>query len=444
MPTIIVNGQTAFHPAFDADKIRVFFTGLKAIGCSHFFDSAQFSFNGIEFDAKNFLCEQMPNEETIYCTFFGDKLGSGSFGEVYSVIAKVKVTPTSYEPYDDYSQKAVKVQTHCTCDPNIKAPTPHLHNPIERLKDENEISAEVPHLGVMPATQINIPNTIYSYMFMNRFKGEELYNLLERDQTKKSILSLRERILLSLELLRALETQVSKLRIIHGDIKPENIMIESIENPGNDNTFAINIVDYCFAKKLPPEIQEIADIVPSGSPCYIAPEILMPKPKTSPASDLYSLYRVLQCVWGGVDSSYYDGLKGHLKFMVKTNKVENLFNGLPKDQRETLSKLGLGDEIKKLIQQGLDNNQSRRGTVEDSIRAFELIHDRFMATGPCAAPQLQQHVMGSSAAAAAASGPVNSGPRVIETTLVFFKPLAPGDTPADDKHNIAPSLHTSN
>lgn len=394
MPKITVDAKTTFNPLSDLAKISAFYTRLAAAdqtncgrqivvneplsyNCAYYTLADNLTCNGMEFSVgQNFLCKKAVGKEAYHCVFIGHQLGEGFFAKVYSVDTIVEVTPSSYLPYGGYAQpKVIKEQAHCAC----TKPLTHCgeyHNPIDTLKQEYMASAKINYLGV-ETPQVVRKSTNISYTVMNELSGIELNKVILDDEEKVNILTIKERMDLTLELYKALK-QVSDLGVIHRDLKPANIMVNMAK------PISVKILDYGFAKNLPIGQKSLVVSEASGTPIYVAPEIFRSPIIISPATDLYSVTRVLLRLWGGFDSSFR-GIDEHKLFMRRNIKVINLFRLLPKEQLVEISSFGLAEDIKALFEQGLMREREERGTVEEAITTFERICSNYAHKGQSAA-----------------------------------------------------------
>ena len=74
---------------------------------------------------------------------------------------------------------------------------------------------------------------------------------------------------------------IHRIGFIHGDMKPENVVVFFKEN----NKFVFKLVDLGMAKPIGTTVHD-----KSGSPAYVAPELMTAEPVTIEAScDLFSL-----------------------------------------------------------------------------------------------------------------------------------------------------------
>lgn len=124
-----------------------------------------------------------------------------------------------------------------------------------------------------------------SLIFMHRMPGENLFDILTEER-KGSAISLDIRLLLSIEIVRAIRLQTVERGIVHRDIKPENIMVDFIEG------IRINLVDYAFGRDI-----DTLDRLCPGTPWFAAPEILNGQLDQTPAVDVFSTARTLLMLW---------------------------------------------------------------------------------------------------------------------------------------------------
>lgn len=141
----------------------------------------------------------------------------------------------------------------------------------KRFWHESQIAARFLHPAVMPVRAIGEwQNTLY--LVMDYHPGQTLRTILkQRKLTLQEVESLAKQMLTCL-------ADAHKVGLIHGDIKPANLMIKQEEQQ-----LKLSIVDFGLASTAEEEtIKEAA-----GTPNYMAPELLLGDPP-SPISDLYS------------------------------------------------------------------------------------------------------------------------------------------------------------
>lgn len=157
---------------------------------------------------------------------------------------------------------------------------------------------------------------ITSIMVLNRIEGIEFFDLLRIIMAQNNV-SCYLRFILTLELFRAFNEQVFQKNIIHGDLKPENLIIIGGEGTTPDTFVAINdlsnknfvpawklnVIDFEGAEHL--GINRSRLIVTGA---YTAPETLLAakQPYSSQGypsvddekTDLFSVAQIIACVWG--------------------------------------------------------------------------------------------------------------------------------------------------
>ena len=150
--------------------------------------------------------------------------------------------------------------------------------------EELRIAQHVRHLRSMH------PEVAYSHNSKNKrcyvmraVEGQSLEAFLQQNPN----LSIDKRFKISIYLLRALEKEFHDLRIIHRDVKPDNVIINPV-------TLKVHFIDTDLALHGRKE-----DIV-AGTGAYAAPEAILNPESISTAADVYSLGLLLRSdLWGG-------------------------------------------------------------------------------------------------------------------------------------------------
>lgn len=216
-----------------------------------------------------------------------ERLGGGGMGEVYRA--------------EDTKLK------RCVA---IKRVAPGLQGTVElrqRLLREAERASALqdPHVA---AVYDVLEENEEVFLVMEYVAGQTLRQRLSRP------LSLDEFLSLAPQCCRALET-AHQHGILHGDIKPENIVISDNGN--------VKILDFGLARTFVPatvsrseEATTTASRVLSGTPSYMAPEILLEKP-TDQRVDIFSLGVVFYECLAGVSPFRAD------TFIATTDRILN-------------------------------------------------------------------------------------------------------------------------
>jgi len=143
---------------------------------------------------------------------------------------------------------------------------------MSKFKNEARTQAQMNHPNIVTIFCLNIFNDQY-VLTMEFISGKSVEELLEA----KKMFSIKEALFLWKQILRGL--QYAHIRnIIHGDIKPSNIMVSKYNE--------IKISDFGIAKILGTNTDSIFEI-PYGTPRYSSPEQILGQ-KIDFRSDIYS------------------------------------------------------------------------------------------------------------------------------------------------------------
>lgn len=211
-------------------------------------------------------------------------LGEGGSGTVNSLAGKLVLAADHRleRKIHDRKEKIIKKQS-------VRS--------VEDISDEMKLTIKSAHLRARnsPAELLQ-PHDFYHYMVMKKFP-DHLDQMMGSEQAMGGALkwSLGDRYLLSLRLLEGLKKQLFDKKIIHGDIKPENICLDV----GKLN---VRIIDVGTGRKTGSTKDKIGYSVHYEAPELLArdhPEFLSPEGKRAQeASDVFSMGRVLARLWG--------------------------------------------------------------------------------------------------------------------------------------------------
>jgi hypothetical protein len=179
-----------------------------------------------------------------------NRLGEGGFGEVFKA-------------YDSHLKRTLA----------IKILTDKSTSKQETLTREFKTLSQLQHPNLVRVFDYGTLPPHTPYFTMELVDGQ---NLREYLQNKTNIFSIP---LIIRQVLKAL-SYLHKNRILHGDIKPENIVI-TVDNNLDIET---KLLDFGLAMSLGDERKLM-----SGTLRYLAPEILLHGSPNSPATDLYAL-----------------------------------------------------------------------------------------------------------------------------------------------------------
>lgn len=372
MPTLTINSKTALVGK-DAKDFFDYIDQQKRLNVSFFKEGFSSHFHdGVISFKQDMLCENLTDQGNYTCSFIGKALGQGSFGTVYDIDKVMAVSSIEFRQNNDVPLQVVKKQNHCGCS---DLQTCDHHNNIEMLNTEFQRSSKVGHLGIHHP--ILTQDERRSFTIMNKLRGTELFEILTEDIEQRRILSLQQRIELSLSLLQAAKTQIFDLNLIHLDIKPENIMVDLRTNP-----MTVCFLDYAFSQEIPQGQQGLMTKSHSGSLAYVAPEVIRSADDyfVTFSADLFSIMRILLLIWGGADYSYgkFDVIQ-YRSYIARFEHLNQLFKSIPSAQNRCLETSGINSAIIDILIMGLSDNPTDRGTLDGAIASFQSILDTYTA-----------------------------------------------------------------
>lgn len=181
-----------------------------------------------------------------------DSLGEGSFGKVYEA-RHVKLG----------HRAAIKVLAGKRAGPQDK----------QRFLEEAQLMAGMSSQHLIRASDYGELPDGSPYFVMDLVKGKSLRYSLEAPLPLDSVLHIGEQLLTGL-------AEVHRLGVVHGDIKPENVVI-------SDEGRA-RLLDFGLARTSLGE----SDVL-SGTPQYMAPEMILDRAPPSVHTDVYAVAVVL-------------------------------------------------------------------------------------------------------------------------------------------------------
>jgi serine/threonine protein kinase len=203
----------------------------------------------------------------------GELLGEGGMGAVYRGVDTQTGTPV-----------AVK----------ILKPEVATHSPeqVERFRREAEAVYQLDHPNIVKVFGAFVYEGVYCIV-MEYMGGGSLRAMLKRDKRLPIFYTLN----LALDLCDAL-TRTHRLKIVHRDIKPDNVLLSDDSVPHLTDFGQAHIAD---AESL----TRVGQVI--GTPHYIAPEILLGHP-IDPRADIWSFGVML-----------YEMVSGFQPFMADNN-----------------------------------------------------------------------------------------------------------------------------
>jgi serine/threonine protein kinase len=293
---------------------------------------------------------------------------------VYPIDKTIKVTHINFAEFGYTQPQVVKIQLHCSCGDGAEGTSCIKHNPKKSLQNEVYLAQKVPHLNC----QRPVMHLERSCTRMNKLPGKDLFTILKQDELRETLLSLQQRMDLSLAILKALKTQVTDQGIIHRDIKPENILVHL------GTTLNVGIIDYGHAIEMP-NGTDIYNHDRCGTLVYVAPEVLSSTTSDNgylqtPAMDLFSIARVLVLIWGGCDQSYsykHSTIYWYYLHSEHFKQITPLFSNISRADHDILKKFELNLKIHDFLKRLLSLPPKNRGDIDTAISLFGSILEEF-------------------------------------------------------------------
>lgn len=179
-----------------------------------------------------------------------NRVGAGAFGTVYKV-------------FDARLNQTVALKVLLDEAPNSRETLTREFVILSRLQHPNLV--KVIDYGVLPSRT--------PFFTMEVIEGLDLRLFMHEDANVVHITSIIRQALSALQYLHG-------KGILHGDIKPENMMIVRKE----DSSVALKVLDFGLTSQWGHKRESV-----SGTPRFLAPEILVHGAPYSPATDLYAL-----------------------------------------------------------------------------------------------------------------------------------------------------------
>lgn len=153
-----------------------------------------------------------------------------------------------------------------------------------RFQTEAMAGHLVRHPNVAAVIEDGVTEAGVPFLVMERVRGETLRRRLERE----GVLTAGRAAAIVGQILAGLDA-MHRAGIVHGDIKCDNIMVESLA----DGSEAAKLIDFGLAEvEHAGPGEQLADGMVSGTPEYMAPEVICGR-GSSPASDMYAAGVVL-------------------------------------------------------------------------------------------------------------------------------------------------------
>ena len=333
-----------------------------------------------------FFCEQQNSLGHFIAHFSGNKLGEGSFGEVFDVKSTVRVTPSEFNAVNDINSPRVLKLHQVRRSWSDRGPSD--------LFREYEIAKDVPHLNFThPTIHYHSAMQRYQWSLMYKAAGKSFEAIFKEDR-ERSHLTLHARMTLLHRALQAAEDQVARLRIIHQDLKPENIMVSADLNE-------VKIIDYGLGIKLRSGQEWKPTFSREGTFRYLSPEILKTKlgffhlPESArvtmsdyycldPKRDSFALAKILVKLFrwdDGSDKKLASAVTAQNYYrQASAISLSGLFDNIPEADKNYLEKYGFDRQIKALLLGMLNCDLKMRLSIEEANEYFESIYENFLAS----------------------------------------------------------------
>ncbi|MBP6350538.1 MAG: protein kinase [Candidatus Obscuribacter sp.] len=211
----------------------------------------------------------------------------------------------------------------------------------QRFQNEAQSMAHLKHNNIIQVTDLGIHNNQYPYYVMELLQGKSLGQKIKA----RGRLSLKDALNIFRQVAEALAF-VHDHGIIHRDIKPDNIMLES-----TNGSELVKLVDFGIAKLTQKEGQNLtATGEVFGSPLYMSPEQCTGQPVDT-RSDIYSY----ACV-------FYEALTGKPPIMGENAVMTMMLKSSTKAPllSERVSLIDFPPELEQLVESMLSTKKEDR------------------------------------------------------------------------------------
>lgn len=244
----------------------------------------------------------------------------------------------------------------------IKILSPRLvtdSSDVQRFQTEAQSAAKLKHPGIVQVYDANVENGLY-YFVMEYVAGYTVGDWIRR----KKVLPEKDALLVAECVSDALDYAWRKEHIIHCDIKPDNVIIDS------DGT--VKLADLGLARTISSMSTESVSDEIMGTPAYISPEQATGEPDMDFRVDIYSLGAMLYHLVTG--KMLFEGSPENRVMEMQVNaKVDD-----PLDINPRLSK-AVCWLIEKMLAKDRDARQKDWKSVRDDIARVKR---RLMPHGP--------------------------------------------------------------
>ena len=274
-----------------------------------------------------------------------EQLGRGGMGKVYKVLDK--------EVKEEVALKLLN--------PEIATD----EKTIERFRNELRLARKISHRNVCRMYDLGKDEGT-QYITMEYVPGEDLKTLIRRSEK----LTIRNAVFIARQVCEGL-AEAHELGVVHRDLKPQNIMIDSKGNA--------HIMDFGIARSMKAKgLTETGLII--GTPDYMSPEQVEGK-KIDQRSDVYSLGVILyEMVTGKVPFEGDTPLSIAVKHITET----------PRDPKELNAQLP--EQISRVILRCMEKDRDKRYLGVDELLTDLINIDKDLPTVDKYLPEIKFEV----------------------------------------------------
>ena len=232
------------------------------------------------------------------------------------------------------------------------------NNCFERFIREARIASEIRHPNIVGVMDVEIdPMKAVSYIVMEFIDGGTLRHILKAQQTLPEI----QALFIVREIAEALNV-IEKHKIVHRDIKPDNIMFT--------RSGEVKLADLGIAKTADEDVNLTKTNMMLGTPAYLSPEQIEACKDVDIRSDIYSLGATL-----------YEMLTGSAPYAGK-----NLYDIFQKMISETIvdprkKNPHVSPATARIVMKMLHKNPARRyQTPQELLEALDAVLPRYSAS----------------------------------------------------------------
>lgn len=268
------------------------------------------------------------------------------------------------------------------------------HTEIERIakmrykldlaQQEYKASQIASYLAMDPPVADETTKAVY--LIMNKMPGRSLINIIDDDSNEKRILSWEERLNLIRASLQALKEQLTDKNWVHGDVKPHNMIVQSVSAQFLEKT-AVKFIDYEGSYPISNDLKTPTATMRTIG--YEAPEHLTSMPiKPSSKSDVFSIGRVILLLLGFNDSTDLHDYWGETASRAtdclayfKSDLASNIDRKYNYDYKQSLTP----DEehvLIALLQDMLTLDPEQRITLDEAMKRFDKFSAAYIRVLP--------------------------------------------------------------